>query len=177
MNVAYQINSKLRKKLHEPFGVLIKGSLSENKEKIDEIIRKQLPPIIISVGDVVSRDLSEYNYNPIILIIDNKCMREKIVPRKFSVEKIFYARNPAGTITVEAIIAIKDALEFGKRTQIIIDGEEDLLTLIAVLYAPEKALVIYGQPKEGFVAIKVTEKKRTEARTILKDMKLLRKTK
>jgi uncharacterized protein (UPF0218 family) len=157
--------------------VLIKGSLSENKKKINEIIRTQQPPIIISVGDMVSRDISEYNYNPIIIIIDNKCMRKKIVPRKFSVEKVFYARNPPGTITVEAIKAIKDALESGKRSQIVIDGEEDLLALIAILYAPEKALIIYGQPKEGFVAIMVTEKKRTETRTILKEMKILRKTK
>jgi uncharacterized protein (UPF0218 family) len=157
--------------------VLIKGSLSENKEKIDEIILKTHPPIIISVGDMVSRDISEYNYQPIIIIIDNKCMRKKIAPRKFSVEKVFYASNPPGTITVEAIKAIKDALEIGKRSQIVIDGEEDLLTLIAILHAPEKALIVYGQPKEGFVVIKVTEKKRTETRTILKDMKLLRKTK
>jgi uncharacterized protein (UPF0218 family) len=173
----YRINSKLRKKLHKPFGILIKGSLSENKEKIDEIIRNQQSPIIISVGDMVSRDISEYNYNPIIIIIDNKCMRKKIASRKFSVEKVFHARNPPGTITEEAIKAIQDALEIGKRTQIVIDGEEDLLTLIAILHAPEKALIIYRQPKEGFVTIKVTEKKRIEARSILKDMKILRKTK
>jgi hypothetical protein len=146
-------------------------------EKMDEIIRKQQPPIIISVGDMVSRDISDYNFNPIIIIIDNKCMREKIAPRKFSVEKVFYAKNPPGTITLEAIKVIKDALEIGKRSQIVIDGEEDLLTLIAILHAPEKALIIYGQPKEGFVAIKVTKKKRSETKNILKEMKILRKTK
>ena len=46
MSVAYRINSKLRKKLHKPFGILIKGSLSENKEKIDEILEIQISQLI-----------------------------------------------------------------------------------------------------------------------------------
>lgn len=177
MSIAYRINSKLRNKLHAPFGILITGSLSENKEQLDEIIQKHQPSIIISVGDMVSRYLSEYLYKPKIIIIDNKCMRKKIVPRKYYVEKVFYARNPPGTITEEAIKTIKDALETDKRAQIVIDGEEDLLTLIAVLHAPEKALVIYGQPKEGLVVIKVTENKKAEVRKILKGMNSFRKTK
>jgi uncharacterized protein (UPF0218 family) len=177
MSVVYRINSHLRKKLHEPFGVLIKGSLSENKEKLDEIIKKYQPSILISVGDMVSRELSEHNYNPKLIIIDNRCMRKKIASREFPISNIVHARNPPGTITEEAIKAIVDALETEKRTEIIVDGEEDLLSLIAVLHAPEKALVIYGQPKEGLVVIKVTKNKKTEVKKILKDMKSLRKTK
>jgi uncharacterized protein (UPF0218 family) len=177
MSVAHRINSHLRKKLHEPFGVLIKGSLTENKEKLDEIIRKYQPSILISVGDMVSRDLSDHNYNPKIIIIDNRCMRKKITPRKFPVSKVVHVRNPPGTITEESIKAIIDALETDNRTEIVVDGEEDLLSLIAVLQAPKKALVIYGQPKEGLVVIKVTENKKTEVKKILKDMKPLRKTK
>ena len=100
-----------------------------------------------------------------------------VLIRKYYVEKVFYARNPPGTITEEAIKTIKDALETDKRAQIVIDGEEDLLTLIAVLHAPEKALVIYGQPKEGLVVIKVTENKKAEVRKILKGMNSFRKTK
>ncbi len=177
MSVVYQINSQLREKLHAPFGVLIKGSLAKNKEKLEEIIRKHRPPILITVGDIVSRDLLDHNFNPKIIIIDNRCMREKIVPRNFPVSKVVHAINPPGTITEEAIRAIKDALKTNKRTEIIVDGEEDLLSLIAVLQAPEKALVIYGQPKEGFVVIKVTENKKREVKKILREMKPLRKTK
>jgi uncharacterized protein (UPF0218 family) len=177
MSVAYQINSKLRKKLHDPFGILIKGSLSENKKKFDELIQKYEAAILISVGDMVSRDLSEYRYNPKIVIIDNRCMRRKIAPKKFPGTKVLHARNPPGTITEEAIKTIKNALQTDIRTQIIVDGEEDLLTLIAVLHAPEKAFVIYGQPKEGLVVIRVTENKKKEVKKILKDMKPFRKTK
>lgn len=177
MSVMYRINSHLRKKLHEPFGILLKGSVIENKEKLDEIIKKIQPVILISVGDMVSRELSEQKYNPKIIIIDNRCMRKKITPKKFPISNIVYTRNPPGTITKEAIKAITDAIVNDKRTEIIVDGEEDLLSLIAVSQAPEKALVIYGQPKEGLVVIKVTKNKKAEVKKILKDMKSLRKTK
>jgi uncharacterized protein (UPF0218 family) len=52
-----------------------------------------------------------------------------------------------------------------------VEGEEDLLTLIAVLYAPKNALVLYGQPHEGLVAVRITSEKKAQAERILKEMK------
>jgi len=52
-----------------------------------------------------------------------------------------------------------------------------LLTLIAVLYAPEKSLVVYGQPYEGIVVVEVTSEKQAKAKEILKAMKTVRKAK
>lgn len=177
MNVAYRITPGLRKKLHEPFGELIRDPFAEHKEKMDNIIRTQKSGKIISVGDMVSRKLTEHHYDPILIIIDNKCMRKKIVPIKFPVSRVLYTRNPPGTITEEAIKTIKEALKSEIRTQIVVEGEEDLLTLAAILLAPEKSIVIYGQPKEGLVIIVVTEKKKKETKNILKEMKVSRKTK
>ena len=88
-----------------------------------------------------------------------------------------YVKNPPGTITEEAIVAIKEALESPKHVHILVDGEEDLLVLIAVFYAPEKSLVVYGQPYEGIVVVKVTSEKKAEAAEILKAMKTVRKAK
>ncbi|MDI6805914.1 MAG: DUF359 domain-containing protein, partial [Candidatus Bathyarchaeia archaeon] len=59
----------------------------------------------------------------------------------------------------------------------IVDGEEDLLTLIAVLYAPQNSFVVYGQPYEGIVVVKVTPEKKAEVSEILKTMETARKTK
>ncbi len=53
------------------------------------------------------------------------------MPEKVSVEKTVHVNNPQGTITEEAISAIKEALEKNEHTHIVVDGEEDLLTLIA----------------------------------------------
>ena len=52
-----------------------------------------------------------------------------------------------------------------------------MLAIIAVLYAPEKSLVVYGQPREGIVVIKVTPEKKAGAMKILKAMKTVRKAK
>jgi uncharacterized protein (UPF0218 family) len=104
-------------------------------------------------------------------------MRKRVEPRVFSAENVVHVKNPQGTITEEAITAVREALESEEQTHIVVDGEEDLLTLVAVLYAPEKSLVVYGQPHEGIVVVKVTSEKKTEAAEILKAMETVRKAK
>ena len=39
--------------------------------------------------------------------------------------------------------------------KIVVEGEEDLATLPAILYAPPGSVVVYGQPDEGSVLVKV----------------------
>ena len=93
------------------------------------------------------------------------------MPQDEVVEKTVYVDNPQGTITLEAILAIKKALEENEHTHIVVKGEEDLLTLIAVLYAPENAFVVYGQPYCGIVVVKVTLERKARAQEFLNAMK------
>jgi hypothetical protein len=84
-------------------------------------------------------------------------------------------KNPPGTITEEALIAIQKAFKkvcSGKNTKIIVNGEEDLLTLIAILYAPEKSFIVYGQPCIGVVVVTVSELKKAVVTEILKSLKI-----
>ena len=171
MTIAYKVTPELRVKLKEPFGTLIQGSIPETMGKMENIVKQENPPRIVSVGDAISRNLHEHNMKPQLSITDNKCMRKKIEPKVFEDATVVQVKNPQGTITEEAIAAIKKALESDEYTHIIVDGEEDLLTLIAVLYAPEKSLVVYGQPYEGIVAVKVTAEKKAAAEKILNEMK------
>jgi uncharacterized protein (UPF0218 family) len=97
-------------------------------------------------------------------------MRRKLQPKVFPAKNLIQVKNPQGKITHEAITAIQNALEANTHTHILVDGEEDLLTLIAVLYAKENSLVIYGQPRKGIVVVKVTAAKRAEAKRILEAM-------
>jgi GTP-dependent dephospho-CoA kinase len=87
------------------------------------------------------------------------------------VEKTIQVINPQGTITQEAMLVIKEALEGNEHIHIVVKGEEDLLTLIAVLYAPENAFVVYGQPYSGIVVIKVTSEKKALVQEFLNAMK------
>jgi len=177
MVIAYSVTPELRVKLKEPFGILIRGSFAETMDKMENIVKREKPPKIVSVGDTVSRNLHEHQMNPQLSITDNKRMRRRIKPRTFTGKNIVHVKNPQGTITEEAIKAIREALESNECVHIIVDGEEDLLALIAVLYAPEKSLVVYGQPYEGIVVIKVTSEKKAGAKEILKAMKTVRKAK
>jgi len=177
MTIAYTVTPKLRVKFKEPFGTLILGSFDETMNKMKASVEKDKPPRIISVGDIVSHNLHEHNIHPQVTIIDNKFLRTQSMPETASVEKTVNVDNPKGTITEEAVLAIKEALAKNEHTHIVVKGEEDLLTLIAVLYAPENAYVVYGQPYSGIVIVKVTSEKKAQAQKFLKAMKTLRKAK
>jgi uncharacterized protein (UPF0218 family) len=160
----------LRKKLKKPQGVLIEGSFEKTVKKLKELIEKEKPPSIISVGDVVSRNMIKHNFSLDVLIVDNKVMRERVQPLEVDIDQVLIASNPPGTITDEAQTAIKKALEKKGRTKVMINGEEDLLAVITVLFAPENAFVVYGQPHVGIVVIKVTEETRENMRRIVDTM-------
>jgi hypothetical protein len=177
MAIAYSVTPELRVKLREPFGMLIQGSFDETMRKMYSIVKREKPPKIVSVGDTVSRNLHAYQMNPQLSITDNQRMRKRVKQEVFTGKNVVHVENPQGTITEEAITAVREALESGEYVHIIVDGEEDLLALIAVLYAPEKSLVVYGQPYEGIVVVEVTSEKKAEAIEILKAMKTVRKAK
>ena len=111
MTIVYTLTPELRMKLKEPFGNLIQGTPEETMAKMKELVEKEKPTKIISVGDVVSQNLHEYNIHPQLTIIDYKSLRDQIMPQEDDVEKTVYVNNPQGTITQEAIAAIKEALE------------------------------------------------------------------
>ena len=51
-----------------------------------------------------------------------------------------------------------------------INGEEDLLVIPVCLYAPENSVVMYGQPNEGLVIVKIDENIRKKTQLILDSM-------
>ena len=168
MSVIYTITPELRIKLKEPFGTLVKGSFDQTMAKMREI-KAEKPPKIVSVGDTVTKNLHDYQIPPDLSIIDNQCMRKKFQPITYA-SKAINVKNPQGTITREAVEAIKEALKSSEHIHIVVDGEEDLLTLVAVLYAPENSVVVYGQPYEGIVLVKVSPEKKAKATEFLKAM-------
>lgn len=177
MSVAYTLTPEIRRVLKEPLGVLIRGSFFETMNWFRNFLEREKPFCIISVGDTVSRNLMKSGIKSNLAIIDNLAMRKATKDVPLKVDRIVHVTNPAGTITNEAIEAIKNALESNEQTVIVVDGEEDLLTLVAVLYGPENAIVLYGQPHEGIVVVKVSSIKRIEIERILKIMELARKAK
>ncbi len=151
-------------------GLLIRGSFEETMRKLRELIAKEKPLKIISVGDKVSESMIKHGVSMQVLIVDNKVMREPIRPISVNADQTLHVKNPPGTLNKDATNAVRAALRGNRRTKVLVDGEEDLLTLVAVLYAPKNSFVVYGQPREGIVVVKVTEEAREIARRIVEAM-------
>ena len=160
----------LRKRLKSPLGLLIQGSFTETMQRLEKIIENDKPSMLISVGDVVSGNMIKHDIQPRVLIVDNKVMRKRIAPIQLRVNQTLHLKNPAGTLAEEAWAVMREALRKKRQTRVLVDGEEDLLTLVAVLCAPENSLVIYGQPKEGIIVVKVTKEKKEHIRQIVDAM-------
>jgi len=139
-------------------------------QRLKQLISEEKPSVIISVGDVVSQNMTKSNIPIKVAIVDSKVMREKITPIKVKAEVTLRVKNPPATLTPEAWTTIQKALEREESTKVLVDGEEDLLTLVAVLQAPENALVVYGQPNEGVVAVKATRQMKGRVRRIIDAM-------
>jgi GTP-dependent dephospho-CoA kinase len=171
MKVEYTLTPGLRVFLKEPFGTLIEGTPQETMSKLKDLMEKEKPPRVITVGDVVTQNLHERNLDPQLSVVDYKSLRDQDMPKQAPIKKTVYVQNPQGTITEEALNAIKAALKTNVHTHIVVDGEEDLLTLVAVLYAPKNSFVVYGQPYVGIVVVKASEEKKVQVEQFLKEMK------
>jgi len=155
----------LRHRLKKPFGKLVPD--------IAEIEAELKSKNIISVGDKVTESVLKSGIVPMLCIYDGKTKRLEIgIPAEIKkhAAKEIRVNNPAGTITTEAFDAIKQAIKSGKKTKILVDGEEDLLTLAAIKTAPPGSVVLYGQPDEGIVMIVVDDKTKNKVEKILGEM-------
>jgi GTP-dependent dephospho-CoA kinase len=172
MKIAYTLTPKLAAQFKEPFGTLIEGTASETMAKLRELISKEKPPMLIAVGDVVSRNMHAVGLHPLVAVIDNISLRGQTeLPPEVHGEKTVHVQNPQGTLTEEAIEAVRRALLGKEHTHIVVEGEEDLLVITAVQYAPQNSFVVYGQPRCGVVVVKVSPEKKAEVKGFLNDMK------
>jgi len=161
-----------RRELKSPLGLLIEGSFDETIEKLMKLIEKEKPSMIISVGDVVSESLIKKDVLPNVFIVDNKVMRKSIAPILAKANETRYVKNPPSTLTEETLKEVQEVFKEKKqRIRIVVDGEEDLLTLPAVLYAPENSLVVYGQPRRGIVVVRVTKQEKERVSRVIEAMK------
>ncbi len=160
--------------MRKNFGVVYEGNSTETSKRIVKDIGN--PVRLITVGDITTFNLLKEGIIPDVSVIDNRTKRgpisdnviHGILHPKFNQVTI---ENPPGMLTKELIDALSKAIESDIPTQIIVQGEEDLAALPAILLAPEPSVVIYGFPEKGAVLVKVTDSKKKEIKDILDRMK------
>ena len=170
------LKPELRQELRNPLGTLIKGTPEETENELRKTIQKERPQQVISVGDIVSRSLLELGVKPHIIIVDGKAMRQHVKPIKTEAQEKITIQNPAGTLTPQTWTALDKAITRKQPTMITVEGEEDLLTLVAVLEAPNNWTVVYGLPQEGVVIVKVNATTKHKANLIVQAMEPLPKS-
>ena len=158
----------LREELKIPLGVLL-----PDKETTKENIEKFLTPdsYIITVGDRTTEKMIDFGLVPSLQIIDNLEKRTKRESPKLQENTTeLFVDNPPAEITLQSIDLIKNAFLSTSPVRIIVNGEEDLLVIPVCIYAPQNAVVFYGQPNEGLVIVKITTEIRNKTQNLLDSM-------
>jgi hypothetical protein len=146
------------------FGLLLSNDTGENVRAVLEIVQARHPPKVIIVGDFTLRAFLSSGYSPDLGLFDKKVGRSESA---FSIEITDSACNPAGSITDDAVSAIRRHLASGEKSLLFIDGEEDLLSLPCILYSPEGSIVVYGIPGEGMMVITVNKETKEKIKRII----------
>ena len=156
-----RVPEELRVVFKKPFGKLYTGKgLAPARE-----IKKELTGArVIVVGDVTLKNALEVGISPSLVIVDMKTKRAGVEKTD---ENRAVVKNPPGMITKELWNQIHENIEVDG-AEIIVDGEEDLAVLPCVLEADWDTVILYGQPDEGIVLVKVDEEKKMEASILLK---------
>lgn len=156
-----RLPESLRARLKEPLGDFVKD------------LRSLRNKTLVCVGDQASKDVVAAGLKPLLCVYDGRIQRKTVgVPpelKNYDATELRVA-NPAGTLSDDAFNAVETALHSGKPHKIMVDGEEDLMTLVAIAYAPLGAVVLYGQPSKGLVAVTVTKESKDKADSMLDEM-------
>lgn len=144
-----------------------KDPLGQIFTDVDSLLAAAGEPLV-AIGDVVLAHLGRAGRTPTVSVLDGRTERGPIedwmveARPPAAVERT--VTNPAGTLTADLVAAIEAGLDDETPWRIIVDGEEDLAVLPAMLLAPSGATVVYGQPGEGMVAVQIDSETRSAGR-------------
>ncbi len=160
-NSVLKLPDELRKTLQRPLGKILSGV----PKNID-------PERSVTIGDITTKNFNEKNIGQFLSIVDFQVKREakfkKLSELGFSENvKSSKIKNHAGTITPDLFKSIKAAFNSKKKQVILLDGEEDLAVLPALIISPLGFKIFYGQPDEGLVEVLVTEENKEKAYKLL----------
>jgi len=160
------LSEAFKEKLRKPMGKIYKsvGAIFKSPEK---------PTMVIAVGDIIAMELEKERLIPDVKIIDYKT-RRTLLKGSVLLRSVPNTINDPGTINPQSAKAVKLAinkfLSTKKSQTIIINGEEDLLALPAILFAPLNSLVLHGHWQYGIIAIKIDEEIKNKILNLLKQI-------
>lgn len=152
----------LRAELREPLGAI--------DTDVGSLVADVSGPIV-SVGDIVTDHLREAGIEPLVSVVDGRTERAAVddaIRRRLPLDVGTPVPNAAGTLSGDLLSALVTAVDRGDPgTVIVVDGEEDLAALPALLITPADGIVVYGQPGEGMVRAVPDAETRERVRSLL----------
>jgi pantetheine-phosphate adenylyltransferase len=161
----------LRKVLQKPLGKIYKsvGAIFKSLKK---------SVMIIAVGDIIVDSLLKERIDPDVKVIDFRSRRERtdlFAEHQLEKKGPSLINNP-GTINLKTADVLKQMIRLRSvlnkdgpyNSWLVIEGEEDLLALPAILFAPLGSLVLYGHWEHGIIAVEIDEKIKEKVRKIIK---------
>ena len=169
---------ELRPELQKPLGRIFK-----TVHKVIKFIKSIKSVQLITVGDIITDSLLKEGIEPDVKVIDNRSRREDYIrsdPFLNSTKKGQTLINKPGTINLKTAEKLKELIHtklirlpptnypLPTDCWLVVNGEEDLLTLPAILFAPLNSLVLYGHWQHGIIAVTVDEEIKEKVRKIIK---------
>ena len=112
--------------------------------------------IVAVVGDFALSKFIEKDWVYTIGVYDKKTKREPFESKQLKdIKPDIKIDNPAGLISLQSLTKLSK-LDFYEKKHVLVNGEEDLITVSLILTMPLNSLIYYGQPEEGMVLLKVT---------------------
>jgi len=162
------VGSRLaREMMSYSWGFLVFEEPPESVQTARTLIDDSRPLIV--VGDEVSKNFS-LHYRWDVSVVDFRSRRAVFEWSPASLSVILECENPPSTISGSCIQALKHAVsawEKEGRVMVVVRGEEDLLSVPAILLCPDGGWVVYGNWKGFLSLIPCTPLFRSIARKLL----------
>lgn len=157
-----KLTPALREVLKKPLGTVVK--------EIDQVPKDA---VLVFVGDTAADSLLSAGFKPKMVVYDGMTRRIRVgVSKAISSydAKEHRIKNPAGHLEEGVFRLFRRLLRSRSPSRVFVDGEEDLTALAAIAESPVGTVLVYGQPEEGLVVVRVDEEAKEKVKKILKEM-------
>ncbi len=149
------LNQTQRDFFTNPQGEIVKEPQHEEKS------------IICVVGDTSLETFIENNWGYDLGIYDKRQQRQVVKSKVItSIKPNLIIDNIAGDISPQLVKSLKEALNNNAK-HLFVEGEEDLAAVALALLLPLDSTIYYGQPNQGLVMMKITEKLKNKIYQVL----------
>ena len=157
-----KLTPALREVLKKPLGIIVKDPTQIPRDAV-----------LVCIGDTAADSLISAGYRPKLVVYDGMTRRMSVgVSKAISSYDApeHRVKNPAGHLNEEVFRLFRRLLKGRSPSRVFVEGEEDLTTLAAIAEAKNGTVLVYGQPDEGLVVVRVDDEAKDKVKKILKEM-------